>query len=248
MEFTDDRPVRIIGTGSSGNCSVIDGQFIIDLGVRKAQIPDELMKQVSAVLVTHRHVDHLLVPTLKWVYDVRPDLVTRQLFMVRDAYEYLAERCDERAAELAAKIPAANILDEHSEFSFRTRRGKYDVTCFECVHDVQNVGFDITAPDGRRIVWATDTSSLEFAPDGLFDIVCVEGNYDEVVLKAALDDPVLFTRSESNLRHLSVQDMETYARRHSKDGAIVVQLHMSHDFGIRSKMNTFTEAELGLEA
>lgn len=243
--------IRIISTGSAGNCALLDECILIDLGVRKAEVPSDVMKRANALFITHEHGDHILPATLKWLYGERPDLVTRQTYMCGQVRDKLVALSGEGG--VAAKVPQSNVIAAGDQFSIRTVKGKYSVEVFECPHGfrsssdrtpIENVGFVFTAPSGEKTLWATDTMTMDFAPDEVYDCLCVEGNYDMRLLEAAMRDPILFERADRNRRHLSVQDFEKFVVGHSHDDTTVVQLHMSGDFGTLSSLNTLDMAHV----
>lgn len=235
-------PIDVIHTGSSGNCAEVGGDILIDLGVRKSLIPNETIDRISALFITHRHGDHVVATTLKWFAERRPELIGRQVFMNADTQRHLMASPDVKVRMIAQQIPSENVVNHKSEFDIRTRSGVYHVRCFECLHaDAETQGYVFTAPNGESILWATDTETLDFAPDEMYDYLCVEGNWDEGLLYAALRDPELHDRASSNLRHYSVQCFEKYVKAHAKEGAVVVQLHESAAFGRRSKVNSILE-------
>lgn len=219
--------VDIIATGSSGNMAVIDGVIMVDCGIRKEQVPTGAKDGVNALLVTHRHTDHLMPSTLAWLAEERPELM-RQVWMPADCFDFLANHRTKKARAIAEKaIVAAPGLP----FRVHTRKGGYVVEPFACAHDVENLGYLIESPSGETLVWATDTMHMEDAPRGPFDCICLEGNYDEAGLEEALADPERTDRAARNLRHLSVDDYEAFVRSHLAPGGKTAMLHRSSEFG-----------------
>lgn len=128
--------VRIYGTGSSGNMTVIDDFIIIDAGL--AENP-----RGEAILLTHAHTDHT---------KALPKLGGIPLYATA-----------ETAAKLQEKWPYMrfNILTPNEVLEMKRGDGTtYYVKPVEVVHDAPCVGFDITCVpsdgDEKRILWLTD--------------------------------------------------------------------------------------------
>lgn len=236
--------IRIEGTGSSGNCSVVNDSILMDMGLSAKRMADDF-GIVTAALITHRHGDHVTDGALSAFFKQRPAIFKNQLYMPKDVYDAVMERGHAQAMDAVSHIPDEHLLRGGETFGLRTRSGKYTVTCFMVPHgDVPNLGYVIENEDGSRLLWATDLENLGTLPQGKFDAICLEGSYDETVLGAALDDPVLATRAASNLRHLPIADFERFVTERANTNALVVQLHQSKDFGRRSPLNTCAEGDV----
>ena len=224
--------VEVFGTGSEGNCALLGGDLLMDCGLPRGRVPVEAVRRASALLVTHEHGDHLNPATVRWMCGENRAM-SRQLFMNASTLAAFAARCPDAA--LASKVRAVAAGDS---FEVRSRSGTWRALAFECPHGgVENVGFHIVAPDGTRVLWATDVQTMRHAPvDALYDLICLEGNYDVARLDEALRDPSRCERAEQNRRHLSVQAFERFVSQHAAPGARVVQLHVSGEYGTASPL------------
>ena len=90
----------------------------------------------------------------------------------------------------------------------------------------------------NEIIYATDTNSLENAPERKYDYLFLESNYDVEKLELARGkrskygyDPYI-----SGLRHLSTKDCKTfyYLNRRDKSSELI-ELHMSERFTKNSR-------------
>lgn len=198
---------KIISSGSSGNCVVIK-DVMVDCGVPFNKIKDELYA-IKYLLITHIHSDHLNQITLKQIMRKFPTI------KIIGNYEvHQAAHC--------------NII-ANSGFDIVTP--DYIFTPFEAVHDVLTYGFTWNC-EGQRIIYCTDTSTLENAPDGIYDYFFLESNHDEGKLEAARNEskggynPYL-----SGKRHLSTQAAKGffYMYRRSPE-SVFVELHKSKRF------------------
>lgn len=130
--------VKIIASGSAGNCALIEGVITIDIGVKPT--PDVMRSEV--LLLTHEHTDH-----------------TKMLSSLAGIPFYTVEDVAER---LKAKHPYVtfNILpyDKFTELPLATTR-KYYVKPVRLKHDVPCVGWDIIS-GMDRILFATDFNEI----------------------------------------------------------------------------------------
>ena len=102
---------------------------------------------------------------------------------------------------------------------------------FECVHDVLVYGFTFSC-QGQEIIYATDTSTLENAPEKKYDYFFLESNHDEAKLEAVRDQKKgTYSPFLSGKRHLSTQQAKAfyYMHRRSQDSKLI-ELHQSARF------------------
>lgn len=227
--------VKVIQTGSSGNCSIIDGHIMVDCGLSKARIGRYLKSEIDRVFITHDHGDHANMGVLNWLARERPLIVSYGLHV----NESTLEKMWEKAPEAAALVKSENVVRPGEPISFRTRSGSYAAEPVTCYHDVENYGFIFRNEAGESLVYMTDTISTSACPDEKFDCICLEGNYD---YDAVMESLVSSDRGESyraalNLRHLSVQDFDKFVKSHAREGASIFQLHESEAFGVESELN-----------
>lgn len=220
--------IQILGTGSGGNAVLIDETILIDcgLGVRKL-LP--YFEKVRHVFITHRHGDHLQLPILKNVAKkISPSIIQYGLHVNTDCYNFIMDK----NPELGSLIETERLTN-HSNFDITIEGVEYNIRTYPLYHDVENQGFIITK-DGKTLIHATDTSTMKDAPNEIFDVLLVEGNYDESKLIEYLraDDAVQRYRASRNLRHLSIQAHENFVKAHSHKDSEIIMLHESFDFGL----------------
>ena len=235
--------IDIIGTGSSGNAVLIDNTILIDIGLPWRDVGNAAMS-ASRIFVTHRHADHLGMSAVRGLLKHRPAMVKHGLYVNRESFDHIAKR----APGVASMIPESHIIRDNTVVEHSWRGSRYRIEAYSLVHNVENHGFVITNLDtGKRLIHATDTMSMHSAPPGIYDVLLIEGNYDEDVIDDTIDlgTDAEAWRAMQNFRHFSVQEMERYVRLHSHPESIVVQLHESSDFGSKSVMGVdFTIEDL----
>ena len=72
--------IDIVATGSSGNMTIIDGCIALDFGV-PAKVLSPYIDKLSAILITHRHGDHMNPPALNALVKNRPGLLRSGLYI-----------------------------------------------------------------------------------------------------------------------------------------------------------------------
>lgn len=199
---------EIISTGSKGN-SVIINDIMVDCGVAFKKLK-EYLYDVKYLLLTHIHSDHIKPTTLKRIKKEFPHIKVIGNYEIAQLYD----------------------VDHIINAGFPMDIDNYTFEAFECVHDVVTYGYTWSFND-NEIIYATDTNSLENAPERKYDYLFLESNYDVEKLELARGkrskygyDPYI-----SGLRHLSTKDCKTfyYLNRRNKNSELI-ELHMSERF------------------
>lgn len=240
MSFT----INVIGTGSAGNAVVIDNALMIDAGLPVRELKEHLAT-VSAVFVTHQHGDHIRPAVVNHLARHRPVLLQRRFFVNESTRTALQVSLPKQVHTLAG-CPS---IDGHGwRTSITTPNGtSYGIEAFRLVHDVENYGFVVTRGDGHRLIYATDTETMRYAPPGPFDAILVEGNWDEDKFTEMIRSHDLHVqqRALQNLRHMSVQKFEEFVNRNGHADTVSYQMHVSDDLGSRALVGTdFTTERL----
>ena len=139
----------------------------------------------------------------------------------------------DKAPDLA-EIIETDRLTGFSDFEIKMGDDTYRVETYPLYHDVENQGFVFTKNGQSTLIHATDTSTMKDAPQIQYDIILVEGNYDESKLIEYLqsEDRNTRYRAARNLRHLSIQAHENFVKSHSHPETQSLMLHESYDFGL----------------
>ena len=187
--------------------ALVDDRLLLDLG---PEAPRAAVRQgvslagVQVALVTHRHADHHAPAGWAW-------------------------RTWAGAAPLSLLAPQA-VLDDAALDSATTpvvavpggrhQLGGFDVVVLAANHPDGAVLYDVTGPDGGRLLWATDTGVL---PDATVELA-----------RGRAYDLVLLELSGSPLpSHLSLADWPAQVERLRAAGAVtdrtrVVAVHLGH--------------------
>jgi phosphoribosyl 1,2-cyclic phosphodiesterase len=190
--------VRLLGTGaadgwpnpwcSCASCSdarargelrrqtsvLVDDAVLLDLS--PALPPDGVsLAAVHTVLLTHAHPDHCAPFALLWRHWALP---AEQLTIMGPGDALEACR-----PWLAPDAPVSLVAVEPGD---AVRCRGYDVRVLPADHEVPTVLYDLTGPDGARLLYATDTGPLPDAAvaavDGAaFDLVLLEETFGDVL-------------------------------------------------------------------
>lgn len=203
----------IISTGSHGNAVVIEECILIDCGVPYRMLSDRL-KSFKAVLLTHIHGDHFNRATIGRLSKLRP--------MLRfGAPEHLAVDVL-RAGVSEAKV---DVLFTGVRYDY----GSFAAEAFDLPHNVPQVGYKLYFPDGRKMVYATDTSSLNGVKAPGFDLYMIEANHGEEeihdrIKQKALDGKYAY-EIEAARNHLSEEKALDWIYGNMGAGGEYVLLH-----------------------
>lgn len=200
---------QIIASGSSGNCVRV-GDMLFDIGVPISKVRP-MLYEIRYLLLTHRHSDHIHMRTLKSIKKSFPRLQVIANF------------------DVAMRFPVDHVVGDDTTLHLKDRT----IRSFPCVHDVPTHGYVIER-DGQRIIYATDTSSLEHAPEGKYDAFFIESNHDEVKIEQVRNmarKRYGYDAWAGAMRHLSTQKSKAfyYIHRRSKESPWV-ELHKSERF------------------
>jgi ribonuclease BN (tRNA processing enzyme) len=198
---------EIISTGSKGNCIVIN-DIMIDCGVAFNKIKKHLYN-VKYLLITHTHSDHLNLNTITKINELFPTIKTIGNYEVHQVYN-------------------VNII---ANAGFDIELDDYTITPFELVHDVECYGF-CWSYEGKEIIYATDTSTMDNAPKRKYDYFFIESNHDEAKLEEVRNqNKGKYNPYLSGKRHLSTQQAKAfyYTYRNSPESEFI-ELHKSARF------------------
>lgn len=153
--------LKVIGSGSSGNCYILDDSrkiLILEAGVPFAEVKEEIdyeVSRIAGVLSSHEHGDHR-----KYLQEFKECGIP-----VVEGNEYIHMISDKKTIRTKEHIK----LDE------------FYIRPFDVVHDVPCFGYVIDHPDMGRLVFVTDTEYVKFTFPGVNHIM-VETNYAQDIL------------------------------------------------------------------
>lgn len=223
--MTDVRFVPLF-SGSSGNATYIgcgDTRILVDAGVSGARVKAELTKAgaeaaaLTGILITHDHADHIAgAGVLSRKFDL-------PIFATEGTWRIMEQKIG------AVALKNVRIIEPGQDFYL----GAANILPFSIPHDAaQPVGFSIEI-GGAHIAIATDMGYMTkntFAAIQHADVVLLESNYDEDMLKAGPYPYDLKKRILSRKGHLSNDDAARTCVKLIESGVRHIVLgHLSKD-------------------
>ena len=176
---------KIINTGSDGNCTIINDIIAIDCGVSYKKLSTHINK-LKLILLTHIHSDHFNRSTIKRLSRERPTLRFGCCeWLVQDLVD--------------CGVSKKNI--DVLEVGLKSDYGPFQIIPIKLYHDVPNCGYRLFIDD-KKLIYATDTYTLDGIVAKNYDVYLVEGNYEnEEELKKRSDNDLYYSRVKNT--HLS---------------------------------------------
>ncbi|HET7901526.1 MAG TPA: MBL fold metallo-hydrolase, partial [Candidatus Nanopelagicales bacterium] len=163
--------------------ALVDSALLLDCGpdsLNQASAAGVALDRVRAVLVTHAHPDHLAPVALlarSWTHTADPLLVAGPRAVVDACRHWVGP--DDPVSLVA--LAAGDTIEV----------GGYVVRALEAAHDdgvdpmtADSLLYDVTAPDGARLLYATDTAALpaatvEAVAGAAYDVVLLEETFGD---------------------------------------------------------------------
>ena len=194
----------VLGSGSKGNAVLLqsgESRVLVDAGFAPRTLASRLAavgvapESIDALIVTHEHIDHVrgaCAGAKRWGWSVHASAGTLRAH-----------------PELAAA--GATTLDS----SGRLTIGRLQLQTVGTSHDAEEPVAVVAEADGAKAVVATDmgcvTTGVAAACTGA-DILVLESNHDEAMLRMGPYPPHLKARIASRRGHLSNVAAATFAR------------------------------------
>ncbi|MDR2099994.1 MAG: MBL fold metallo-hydrolase [Campylobacteraceae bacterium] len=195
---------NVIGTGSKGNCFTF-GNLMIDLGLPYDRIKNYL-GDVTYILLTHRHNDHLNLTTL------------RKVIANTNATFVCGWWLKEYLPNDKVKIVEAGRNYELDD---------YRISPVIAYHDAPNFGYRIMK-DGHKHFHITDTATLDGITARGYDSASIECNHCEIRARELIQEAKEkgeFTHLEGAMNsHLSVQKAIDFCRTNGIKNLIPVHV------------------------
>ena len=201
---------NIIKSGSSGNAILYHGEILVDIGVPYSAIK-EYERDISLVLLTHIHGDHLNLRTLKRLASERPTLRI-------GACEWMSEYLTE--------FRNVDVYDIGKIYDYK----RFQLSPVKLYHDVQQCGYRLFKDD-YKIFHATDTAHLKGITAKDYDLYALEFNHDEEVAERLIREAYErgeFTHLTGSIKtHLSEQKATEFYLENKAAYSEVIRLHES---------------------
>ena len=209
--------VKVLETGSTGNCTILNDYLMIDCGVSYQRI-EEYVPNLKLVILTHEHTDHFKKLTIRRLANERPKLQF-------GCCEWMLEPL------VKAGVPGHRINLMH--FWTVSGFGLCNITPVPLTHDVPNCGYKIEFKGGEKAFYATDTGNLNGIIAKNYDLYLVEGNYTTPELKARMDakkEAGQFIYEERVMKyHLSEEARLDWLAANAGPNSMCIRMHEHQD-------------------
>lgn len=176
---------KIINTGSDGNCTIVNDIIAIDIGVSYKKLSSYVDK-LELVLLTHIHGDHFNKAAIRKLASNRPTLKF-------GCCEWLVQEL----VSCGVNKRNIHVYDIGKKYNYE----KFSIVPIKLYHDVPQCGYRLFMND-EKLIYATDTYTLEGIKALEYDVYLIEGNYenDEELHSRAYND---YYESRVKRTHLS---------------------------------------------
>lgn len=219
---------EIIGSSSKGNSIIVNNNILLDCGLPYSKIKRHL-KDIKLVFISHHHGDHLLpscirqlsynYPNIKFVYNKEDEDITKILIDNGVAKENIY------------------FIKQNKWHDFGICKIKLE----ELQHDVLNSACKIEI-DGKKLIYITDTASVENISAKNYDTYLIEANYHskeelENRIKEAEERGEYTYLKRVIITHLSEEDAIDWLKNNMADNSEFSFIHQHQEKGINLNEN-----------
>jgi ribonuclease BN (tRNA processing enzyme) len=191
-------------------CLLIDDTVAIDAGALSSSLSFEAQRQLVAVLLTHRHYDHIRdIPGLAMNCYAAESTVN--IYGTREVYDALSSHLfDGQLYPNFLKLPPDNPVIRYTTLEpYRKQEiSGYDILPLPVTHSVPTVGYQITSEDGKSLFYTADTGPgliecwQHVSPQLLIIEVTLPDKYRELARTAGHLTPGLLQQEMTNFHEL----------------------------------------------
>lgn len=181
---------KIISSCSTGNATIIRDIILIDCGVTFKRL-EKYYKQLKIVLLTHIHSDHFKKETIRKLAQERPTLRFA-------CCEWLLQPL----LECGVLRKNIDVLQIGMRYDYKL----FKIVPIKLYHDVPQCGYRVLFDD-YKVIYMTDTRTVEGIVAKNYDLYLVEGNYEEEELEQRIkqkqEEGLYYYESRVRNTHLS---------------------------------------------
>ena len=181
---------KIISSCSTGNATIIRDIILIDCGVTFRKL-EKYYKKLKIVLLTHIHSDHFKKETIKRLAQERPTLRFA-------CCEWLLQPL----LECGVLRKNIDVLQIGTRYDYKL----FKIVPIKLYHDVPQCGYRVLFDD-YKVIYMTDTRTVEGIVAKNYDLYLVEGNYEEEELEQRIkqkqEEGMYYYESRVRNTHLS---------------------------------------------
>lgn len=206
--------VRILATGSSGNCVLIGGNILVDAGITyklfsQFGIP---LADIKCCIITHKHGDHMNKPFVRKMLMNGVPVIMSQ--------DSVADLQLEGKLDTEGFVENRSILFLKAGEEYKFENGLTMTAHPQKHHDIINYALVFTNEEGERLLYSTDLDSLEptdvgegLMHLGMFDTILLEGNYDESYLRSYIEYMISIAPEAEDPGAMDNNELELWVKR-----------------------------------
>lgn len=206
--------VRILATGSSGNCVLIGGHVLVDAGITFKHF-DEFgisLDEISCCVITHKHGDHMKKPFVR-------KLLTSGIRVIM-SHDSAADLQSEGKLNVEEYVERGYIQFLKPDTKYGFGKGQLIMSAHpQKHHDIVNYAL-VFEEEGERLLYSTDLDSLEptdvgegLMHLGMFDTILLEGNYDEPYLRSYIEYMISIAPEAQDPGEMDNTELELWVKR-----------------------------------
>jgi hypothetical protein len=201
---------RVLASGSTGNCEIAFGTILVDCGVPYSVIKP-FAKELKLVVISHSHLDHLNITTIKKLAKERPTL----RFGIGEW--------------LLPYFEGIKNVDVY-EFGKWYDYGDFKIAIGKAYHDVPNCFYRIQKGN-EKIFRCTDTCHLTGITAYNYSIYAIESNYNEETVWETIqriESAGGYAHQRGSINsHLSEQQCNEFYYTNKGEHSQLIRLHCS---------------------
>lgn len=203
---------KIVSSCSTGNAVIIRDFVLVDCGVSFKRL-EKYYKNLKLVLLTHIHSDHFKKETIKRLAFERPTLRFA-------CCEWLLEPL----LECGVQRKNIDVLSIGTKYDYKLLK----VVPIKLYHDVPQCGYRILFDD-YKVIYMTDTKTVEGISAKEYDLYLIEGNYDEDEIEERIKEKQENCEYAYEFRvkdsHLSIQQASEFLIKNMSEKSEYVFMH-----------------------
>ena len=205
----------IIGSSSKGNSIIVEDILLLDCGVSYAKLKKYLSK-IKLIFISHEHSDHLNKKTIKQIAYNYPTI------------KFLTASVGVVKTLALLKINYKNVFIP--DWGKKYDLGLLKVKLEELYHDTPNYALKWEI-NGKKGIYAVDTSSVEHIEAKNYDLYLIESNYVTELLKKHIAEcenkDELYYLDRVPRTHLSYEKCTDFLLNNMGDNSEYVRIHKS---------------------
>lgn len=153
---------KIISSCSTGNAVILRDIILVDCGVTFKRL-EKYYKKLKLVLLTHIHSDHFKKETIRKLVQERPTLRFA-------CCEWLLKSL----LDCGVNRNNIDVLEISTRYDYKL----FKIVPIKLYHDVPQCGYRVMFDD-YKVIYMTDTKTVEGISAKNYDLYLIEANYDE---------------------------------------------------------------------